>query len=130
MKKSFRNYCAQAALIVFCVFANVVFAKENNAMNLKLESSDFGHMGEIPKRFTCDGDDVSPALTWSGLPEDTQSLALIVDDPDAPDPAAPKLVWVHWVLYNIPPSEKGLPGALKELPAGAMPGLNDWQKTG
>ncbi|MEC4747494.1 YbhB/YbcL family Raf kinase inhibitor-like protein [Methylomicrobium sp. Wu6] len=99
-------------------------------MNLKLESSDFVHMGEIPKRFTCDGEDVAPALSWSNLPAGTQSLALIVDDPDAPDPAAPKLVWVHWVLYNIPASFTGLPAAAEKLPVGALHGLNDWKRTG
>ncbi|MGR8942088.1 MAG: YbhB/YbcL family Raf kinase inhibitor-like protein [Gammaproteobacteria bacterium] len=99
-------------------------------MSLKLESPDFAHLGEIPKRHTCDGEDVSPALRWSNLPEGTQSLALIVDDPDAPDPAAPKLVWVHWVLYNIPPSADGLAGAAKKLPAGTLEGLNDWKRTG
>jgi len=99
-------------------------------MNMKLESSDFVHRGEIPKRFTCDGEDVAPALSWSNLPAGTQSLALIVDDPDAPDPAAPKLVWVHWVLYNIPPASSGLPAAAEKLPAGSLHGLNDWKRTG
>lgn len=99
-------------------------------MSLKLESPDFAHLSEIPKRHTCDGEDVSPALRWSNLPEGTQSLALIADDPDAPDPAAPKLVWVHWVLYNIPPSADGLVGAEKKLPAGTLEGLNDWKRTG
>ena len=101
-------------------------------MTLTLTSSAFTHNGSMPARLTCDGRDLSPELRWSGLPAGTQSLALIVDDPDAPDPAAPRMTWVHWVLYNIPPTATGLaeavaPGA---LPAGTRQGLNDWGRTG
>ncbi len=78
-------------------------------MTMTLTSSSFAHMGEIPTRHTCEGADVSPPLAWSGLPPGTKSLALIVDDPDAPDPKAPKMTWVHWVLYDIPPTATGLP---------------------
>lgn len=67
-----------------------------------LTSKDFDHQGEIPSKFTCEGADISPALAWSDIPAGAKSLALIVDDPDAPDPASPKMTWVHWVLYNIP----------------------------
>jgi hypothetical protein len=87
-------------------------------------------MGAIPGRFTCDGRDISPVLAWSGIPAGTRSLALIVDDPDAPDPAAPRMVWVHWVLYNLPADSDGLPEAVSTLPAGALEGLNDWKRTG
>lgn len=101
-------------------------------MTLTLTSPAFAHNGAMPVRLTCDGQDLSPELRWSGLPADTKSLALIVDDPDAPDPAAPRMTWVHWVLYNIPPTATGLaeavaPGA---LPAGTRQGLNDWGRTG
>lgn len=96
---------------------------------MKLESSAFSSNGDIPSRFTCDGQDISPPLAWSDLPEGTKSLALIVDDPDAPDPAAPKRTWVHWVLYNLPPTLAGLPEAAT-LPSGAAEGLNDWKRTG
>ena len=101
-------------------------------MTLTLTSPAFTHNGAMPARLTCDGQDLSPELRWSGLPAETQSLALIVDDPDAPDPAAPRITWVHWVLYNIPPTATGLaeavaPGA---LPAGTRQGLNDWGRTG
>jgi len=104
--------------------------KEDKAMALKLTSSAFVHNGEIPIKYTCEGQDVSPPLSWSDVPPNAKSLALIVDDPDAPDPAAPKLTWVHWVLYNIPPSANALAEAVKQLPAGTREGLNDWQRTG
>jgi Raf kinase inhibitor-like YbhB/YbcL family protein len=102
------------------------------AAQLQLSSSAFGHQAAIPKRFTCEGEDVSPPLSWSGVPATARALALIVDDPDAPDPAAPKMTWVHWVLYNIPPDtthlELGV--APTALPAGTMQGKNDWKRTG
>jgi len=102
------------------------------AMAITLTSSAFTHNGSIPQRYTCQGEDVSVPLAWSGLPPGTKSLALIMDDPDAPDPKAPKMVWVHWVLYNIPPSASGLKEAVKtnELPAGTRQGLNDWKRNG
>ena len=101
-------------------------------MTLALESPSFPDMGEIPRRHTCEGEDVSPELRWSGVPEGTKSLVLIVDDPDAPDPAAPKITWVHWVLYDIPPDAKGLSEAVSpaELPPGTKQGTNDWKRTG
>ncbi len=97
---------------------------------LKLESPSFEHESEIPKKFTCQGEDVSPELAWSNLPPGTSSLALIVDDPDAPDPKAPKMTWVHWVLYNLPVSAAGLPEGGAMLPPGTAQGLNDWSRTG
>jgi Raf kinase inhibitor-like YbhB/YbcL family protein len=82
--------------------------------------------------YTCDGEDISPPLAWSDIPPNAQSLALIVDDPDAPDPKAPKMTWVHWVLYNLPPAEGGLPEGVPsmDLPRGTREGLNDWKRTG
>jgi hypothetical protein len=101
-------------------------------MELKLTSTVFDDGGEIPRDHTCDGADTSPPLAWEGLPEGTRSLVLIVDDPDAPDPAAPKMTWVHWVLYNLPPTAHGLTSGVSdaELPPGTKQGLNDWKRTG
>jgi len=101
-------------------------------MSLAITSPVFSHNGEIPARHTCDGQDLSPPVNWSGVPDGTRSLALIVDDPDAPDPAAPKMTWVHWVLYNIPLGATGLPQGVKpaELPKGTREALNDWKRTG
>ncbi|MFD2367434.1 YbhB/YbcL family Raf kinase inhibitor-like protein [Pseudoduganella sp. GCM10020061] len=98
-------------------------------MSLTLTSPDFEPGGSIPSVHTCEGADTSPALSWSGVPPGTKSLALIVDDPDAPDPAAPQRTWVHWVLYNIPPEATGLPAAVppQDLPAGTRIGQNDWK---
>ena len=82
--------------------ANLLHAGAN--MKLRLQSSAFDNGDTIPSKYTCEGEDISPSLTWdSGVPETARSLVLIVDDPDAPDPRAPKMTWVHWVLYNIPP---------------------------
>jgi hypothetical protein len=99
---------------------------------MNLTSPAFQHNAAIPARFTCDGADVSPELNWSDLPAGTRSLVLIVDDPDAPDPRAPRMTWVHWVLYNLPPNAAGLPEAVSRaaLPAGTGEGLNDWGRTG
>jgi len=99
-------------------------------MKLTLESSAFTHNDEIPTRFTCEGEDISPPLSWSGGPQQTKSYALITDDPDAPDPAAPKRTYVHWVLYNLPPTCTQLAEDIEQakLPEGAQHGVNDWGK--
>ena len=99
-------------------------------MTFMITSPAFLHEGEIPSEYTCEGKDVSPALEWTDLPPNTKSLALIVDDPDAPDPDAPKMTWVHWVVYNLPPSCKGLGKEVKTLPSGTRNGTNDWKRTG
>jgi Raf kinase inhibitor-like YbhB/YbcL family protein len=100
-------------------------------MTLTLTSPSFASQAAIPRLYTCDGADISPALRWSGAPPATQSFALIVDDPDAPDPRAPQRTWVHWVLYNIPATVGALgeDAAKHGLPRGALQGLNDWQRT-
>jgi Raf kinase inhibitor-like YbhB/YbcL family protein len=101
-------------------------------MSLALTSPAFTPGGEIPALFTCEGRDLSPALAWTGVPESARCLVLVVDDPDAPDPKAPKMTWVHWVLYNLPPTAHGLPEAVApaDLPAGTRQGTNDWKRTG
>jgi Raf kinase inhibitor-like YbhB/YbcL family protein len=101
-------------------------------VSLTISSTAFPAGGEIPTAHTCEGLDTSPPLAWTGVPDGTKSLALIVDDPDAPDPAAPKRVWVHWVLYNLPTDASGLPEAIKaeQLPPGTLEGTNDWKRTG
>ena len=101
-------------------------------MPLTLKSNFFSNQDEIPSRFTCEGKDISPALTWSGIPQKAKSLVLIVDDPDAPDPAEPKMTWVHWVLYNIASTvsefKEGV--GLNNLPSGTKEGKNDWNRAG
>ncbi len=127
-----------AILGVVLAFISVVAAntgllgKEETAMPMIIKSPSFTHNNTIPGRHTCDGPDVSPALAWSGVPPDAKSLVLIVDDPDAPDPAAPKMTWVHWVLYNIPVTAAGFAEgiAVKDGPGGILQGLNDWKRTG
>ena len=101
-------------------------------MALTIKSPSFHHEGGIPALFTCEGKDISPALEWSGAPQGTVSFVLIVDDPDAPDPKAPKMTWVHWVLYNIPASTRELVAAVSpaDLPVGTKEGVNDWKRTG
>lgn len=98
-------------------------------MTLRITSSSFEHETDIPPKHTCEGADVSPALAWAGVPVGAKSLALIVDDPDAPDPRAPKTTWVHWVVFGIPPTVSML-GEGGTLPAGAHEGLNDWKTAG
>ncbi len=101
-------------------------------MAFELKSPAFKNGEEIPVKYTCQGQDISPPLEWSGVPRGTKSLALIVDDPDAPDPAHPQMTWVHWVLFNIPPDVERLPEGvnLARLPDPVGLGLNDWNKTG
>jgi len=101
-------------------------------MGLALASPAFAPGAGIPALFTCEGSDISPPLEWSAPPVGTKTLVLIVDDPDAPDPAAPKRTWVHWVLYNIPPDSGGLPQGVTsgDLPPGTREGVNDWGRAG
>jgi Raf kinase inhibitor-like YbhB/YbcL family protein len=101
-------------------------------MALTLTSTAFSQGGEIPSRYTCEGEDLAPPLDWAGVPETARSLVLIVDDPDAPDPQAPRMTWVHWVLYNLPPDAHGLPEGVtsNNLPPGTEEGHNDWNRAG
>jgi Raf kinase inhibitor-like YbhB/YbcL family protein len=101
------------------------------AMSLTIKSPAFNHQENIPTVHTCEGKDVAPALEWTAVPG-AKSYALIVDDPDAPDPAAPRMTWVHEVLYDIPADVTSLPQGRHSgnLPAGAHEGLNDWKQPG
>jgi len=101
-------------------------------MAFALTSAAFSPGGVIPAQFTCEGSDVSPPLEWTGVPAEAKSLVLIVDDPDAPDPKAPRMTWVHWVLYNLPPAAGGLAQGVRssDLPEGTREGKNDWKRTG
>jgi len=96
--------------------------------NFRLSSSAFQQDQLIPRQYTGEGDDISPALTWTAPPDGTRELALIVDDPDAPTDEP----WVHWVLYRLPPSATGLSErvapALRSGPSGAVQGANSWPK--
>jgi Raf kinase inhibitor-like YbhB/YbcL family protein len=126
------GFAACVGLAAAALFTGWGVAAKEATMTLTISSPAFSDGGEIPAKYTCQGDDLSPALAWSGAPAGTKSLVLIVDDPDAPDPAAPQRTWVHWVLYNLPPGAVGLPEAVAEdaLPAGTQGGRNDWKRTG
>jgi Raf kinase inhibitor-like YbhB/YbcL family protein len=119
--------CAAGLCAVTLLLSWGAIAKEAT-MTLKITSPVFADNATIPAKYTCEGDDVSPPLAWSGVPDQAKSLVLIVDDPDAPDPKAPKLTWVHWVLYDLPTSSAGLAEGVATLPAGTKVGLNDWKR--
>ncbi len=95
---------------------------------MQITSQAFENMKEIPIKYTCKGANISPQLSFTDIPQAAKSLALIVDDPDAPDPNAPKMTWVHWVVYNIPPNVLQFEEGIKKLPDGAIIGINDWKK--
>jgi len=101
---------------------------EGGQMELKISSQAFQESGMIPRKHTCDGEDVSPPLAWTGVPDGAKTIALIADDPDAP-----MGTWVHWVLFNLPANVKELAGATppdKELSSGAKQGKNDFRRIG
>ena len=136
-----RIYIIGAAVLgITMCFLPVASAKNNPSSDVKeiitmpmiIMSPSFKQDGDIPARHTCDGPNISPMIEWSGVPTGTKSLALIVDDPDAPDPEAPRTTWVHWVVYNIPADANNLPEtfSMEGLHAGTKLGLNDWNRTG
>lgn len=103
-------------------------ARGGDPMPLEIKSPDFAAGGTIPKQFTCDGEDMSPALEWSAPPEGTKSFALIGDDPDAPVGT-----WVHWVVFDLPASARGIPQNFpktEQSADGARQGRNDFKKIG
>src|SRR5215475_13481115 len=89
-----------AATLTIAITGTAALALEEG--NMRITSTAFSNQGAIPTLYTCEGKDISPPLAWTDIPAGAKSLALIVDDPDAPDPAAPKMTWAHWVLYNLP----------------------------
>jgi Raf kinase inhibitor-like YbhB/YbcL family protein len=133
-----RIWIAVPGIVLFCnsaLAANTDMLpgeKEEIVMSMIITSPSFMRDSAIPARHTCDGVNISPLLKWTGVPAGTKSLALIVDDPDAPNPEEPRMTWVHWVLYNIPPDTNGLPESIaaEGLPRGTLQGLNDWHDTG
>ena len=126
MKDVSRN--SRLAVILLAIALIILWG--NAVMAMTLNSPVFKQNGHIPSKYTCEGEDVSPPLAWEGVPDDAKSLVLIIDDPDAPDPKAPKMVWVHWVVYNIPSDTRSLPenAGKARLPQGALLGLNDFRK--
>ncbi len=117
------------ALLAAAVWPRAAWTEEGR---MRLFSPAFGDHQMIPARFTCEGADISPPLSWSDVPRAARSLALIVDDPDAPDPRAPRVVWVHWVAHDIPPDAQGLAegASRRAMPRGAVEGYNDWERIG
>ena len=116
------------AIGMFVIFGNNPSMAGGGKMALTITSPAFSEGEMIPRQYTCDGPDVSPELSWSGVPKGTKSLVLICDDPDAP-----MGTWVHWVLFNIPPGETGLPAQVPPEPTlsnGARHGTNDFRRLG
>lgn len=117
--------------VFFCCFfflQTSAFGRGGTTMTLAISSPVFANGQSIPVRYTCEGEDVSPPLEFSGVPPNAASLVLIVDDPDAPDPAAPKMTWVHWLLYNLPADTSWLAEAVTMLPQGTLPGKSDFKR--
>jgi Raf kinase inhibitor-like YbhB/YbcL family protein len=127
-----KNVSRNSRLAAVLLATAVISLWGGAAMAMTLESPAFKQNGHIPSKYTCEGEDVSPPLAWEDVPDGAKSLVLIVDDPDAPDPKAPKMVWVHWIVYNLPPDTESLPenAGKTRLPQGALLGFNDFKKTG
>lgn len=109
-------------------WVGTALAQGNATSTLTITTTAFAAGGEIPKKYTCDGPDMSPALSWTGLPANTQALALIADDPDAPSGT-----WTHWVVWDIPLKAMGLGENMlkaKTLPDGTRQGMTDFRKVG
>ena len=98
---------------------------EDASHGMTLSSTAFANGQAIPKRYTCDGENVSPPLTWSGAPAAAKSFVLIVDDPDAP-----RGTFTHWILFNLPAGTRALPQGATAFPAGSGQGVNDFGKAG
>lgn len=126
-----------AVMLAFAVGVSILAMEANESaarggkpggktMALTLTSTVFSHEEEIPSTYSCQGKGGAPPLAWSGAPAETRSFVIIVHDPDAPDPAAPRKDWVHWLVYNLPATTTQLSaGPQPALPPGTMLGLND-----
>ncbi len=128
MDKSAQFLIAVLCVVGLCACARDAEPPGKGIKGFEITSRAFAHEGMIPARYTCDGDDVSPPLEWTDPPAGTASLALIVDDPDAPT-----RTWVHWVVFNLPSDTRGLPENMPpdaEMPDGSLQGKNSWPKTG
>lgn len=124
-----RSFLVFLSFLVFFLGGGVAMAhsfQPTVSSGMRIESPAFENGQEIPTLYTYQGRDLSPPLSWGGLPPGTRTLVLVMEDPDVPDPAAPQRDWVHWILYNIPASAKGLEEGGTPLPAGTQEGLNDW----
>ena len=116
--------------VLIMIYPLAISAEMKGGMEMKINvgSAAFTEGGMIPKQYTCDGADISPPLSWSTVPEGTKSIAIIVDDPDAPAGT-----WVHWLVYNLPPDLKGLPEnilAKETIANGGMQGMTDFRRIG
>jgi phosphatidylethanolamine-binding protein (PEBP) family uncharacterized protein len=115
---------AVGALMAGCSGNAIPIIEEASVMSIQITSTAFADGGSIPSLYTCDGEDISPPLTWSGTPDEAKSLALISDDPDAPG-----RTWVHWVVYDLPPDSTGLPEgvpATETISGGGIQGKTDF----
>jgi Raf kinase inhibitor-like YbhB/YbcL family protein len=130
--QSIRSRSKRLALILMFGVCVLSLEGADAALALTLTSSAFEPGAQVPSQYGCEGADISPPLAWDGVPDGTKSLALIVDDPDAPDPKAPKHVWVHWVLYNLPPESRELAAGADTtgLPPGTAHGVNSYKAAG
>lgn len=128
LSQSFAIFGLAELFLTSCKSAINSNPSKQEAKTMKLASSAFEANNLIPAQYTCDGADISPPLIWEQVPKETQSLALIVDDPDAPEKT-----FVHWVVYDIPPTVRQLPeqiSPIKSLPNGGVQGKNDFGKSG
>lgn len=125
MLELFMNYVNKCIVVVLILFSTVIFSENKGVQSMELTSTAFSHQQMIPSQYTCDGDNISPPLSWNNVPKNTRSLVLIVDDPDAPHGT-----WDHWILFNIPPHVTSLVKNVSVLPGGAKEGVNSWGKTG
>ena len=120
-----KYYYPLACIILLLVFSTQIFSEKLSGGQMKITSDAFENEKVIPSKYTCDGSDISPSLSWDGIPDNTKSFALIVDDPDAPHGT-----WDHWILFNIPSNVRTLLENISLLPEGTQQGKNSWDKTG